>query len=449
MTTKYLISILIISSLLATACNKILEEKPDQSLKIPSGIEDMEALLNNSSIMNDLRLGLGEAFSDNIDLPEEVVNARNEYERNIYGWKAPIMPADGTLSEAWSEPYKSIYTCNVVLELAKNLSLNQNNNRLRSVMGRAYFFRAYNYLNLVLTWRGPLTDARRHMLAVPIRTQSDMNANNPISTLADVYSQIESDVLLAISLLPDQTSVKTIPNKSAGYGLATRMYLMTGNYEKVNRYADSVLLGENKLLDYRSLKLSGSYPFPKMNQEVLFHVNGSIPLLAKAVSVGISKFLFDSYLDGDLRKIGFFVKNVDGTVKFKGSYNGSSSIFTGLALDEVYLNQVEALVKLGQLKGAKEKLLGLLNNRYSDDRTKVIEHLDQQAFYSLYKEERRKELVFRDLRWADMQRYYFFDNEWNTFKRKVGGEERVFNTVFFKVPYPENFTVNNPGYIDK
>jgi hypothetical protein len=78
-------------------------------------------------------------------------------------------------------------------------------------------------------------------------------------------------------------------------------------------------------------------------------------------------------------------------------------LFGGLATDELYLIRAECKVRAGNLSAALSDLNKLLRSRWKGKYQDIVLQ-DQEAVLSIILKERRKELVFRGLRWGDLRR---------------------------------------------
>ena len=105
----------------------------------------------------------------------------------------------------------------------------------------------------------------------------------------------------------------------------------------------------------------------------------------------------------------------------KRGYFGSGLYpFTGLAVDEVYLIKAECQARLGKDDKALETILSLLTKRYVVDKTPSVDDIIQgRTVLEMVLEERRKELVWRGIRWHDIKRYNR-DGRNITLTRKLG-----------------------------
>src|SRR5690606_41542455 len=80
--------------------------------------------------------------------------------------------------------------------------------------------------------------------------------------------------------------------------------------------------------------------------------------------------------------------------------------FTGITTSEIYLNVAEANFRLGNYKEARLLIAELQRHRYDDTfNPDVLHTLSPEDFEELLFLERRKELVWRNLRWLDLKRF--------------------------------------------
>jgi starch-binding outer membrane protein, SusD/RagB family len=149
--------------------------------------------------------------------------------------------------------------------------------------------------------------------------------------------------------------------------------------------------------------------------------------MLSSASHKIDSMLYKSYDPNDLRKTVFFRANTGvnvGTYTFQGSYNGTggvSSVFDGLATDELYLTRAECYARSGNKDAALADLNTLMKKRWSNNGSWNAYTANTAAeALNLILIERRKELVFRGLRWSDIRRL----NEEGaniTLQRVIGG----------------------------
>lgn len=404
------------------SCKEYLDVKPSKSLVIASELKDLQAILDNSSSMNFFATALGEASSDNFYLTDADWNALDDGVRNMYAWGEEIFYDKS--SSPWLYYYKAIYYSNFILETLNGIEQTElNKKEWNQIKGSALFFRAFNFYSLVVTFgKAYDAEAAKSDFGIPLRLTSDFNIPSVRANVEDSYQQVVNDLNEAIALLPDRSAHPLRPSKIAVYALFSRIYMAIRNYELANKYAVECLKMDDSLMDYNEVNSSETYPIPMFNDEVLFSTGGTVISLSR---MKIDSNLYDSYENLDLRKTIFFALNSDGySYKFKGSYNNSANPFTGLALDEVYLNRAECLVRFDQYKDGMDVLNRLLIKRYKNTNDGFVELVAENTADALkiILRERRKELVFRDIRWMDIKRLNKEPGNEITLQRKLNGK---------------------------
>src|SRR5690606_29129014 len=91
-------------------------------------------------------------------------------------------------------------------------------------------------------------------------------------------------------------------------------------------------------------------------------------------------------------------------VKFVGSYTGGRELFAGLAVDEVYFIKIESLARMGRGIEALDSLNEFLKMRHSVQFFEPLHLEDPDEILHAILTERRKQLVFRGIRWMDLKR---------------------------------------------
>jgi hypothetical protein len=99
-----------------------------------------------------------------------------------------------------------------------------------------------------------------------------------------------------------------------------------------------------------------------------------------------------------------FYNIVKGEPVIKSSYSATSYLFSGVALDEIYLIKSECLARAGHLTAALENVNILLRNRYKPGTFTPLKATTTQEALQIILTERRKELPFRNIRWTDLRR---------------------------------------------
>ncbi|WP_158993858.1 RagB/SusD family nutrient uptake outer membrane protein [Mucilaginibacter sp. L196] len=399
-----------IVALLQVSCKKSwLDAKPNKALVVPSSIADYQAILDNNtgnSLFNFGAPSLPEIGAGDFYLRyTSWQSLSNTQERNAYIWNADIYA--GETGFDWNNAYKRILNENIVLDGIKNVPLQPGDQASwNNVKGTALFYRAFDFWCLAQEYAKPYdSNTASTDLGIPIRTSSDINVRSVRATVLATYNQIVNDLTGAKPLLPDSALYPTRPGKAAVYGLLARVFLSESNYSNAALYADSCLRLSNQLLDFNTLSTSASTPIKRFNVEVIYHHNLSSysAFNNSSPNLIIDSNLYNSYKPNDLRKQIYF-KMVAGFPTWKSTYTGTSYFFGGLATDEIYLIRAECFARQNNTTAAMKGLNQLLAARSVTGTFTPSTAASADDALSQILTERRKELVFRGLRWSDLKR---------------------------------------------
>lgn len=433
---KICILLILIISVLSSSCKKYLDAKPDKKLDVPSSLNDLQALLDNENIMNLDRPYLGEASADNYFIPFDDLQSLSEWERQIYTWNSTI---DDGLAKNWQNAYNPVYYANVVLEDIKKFSrTNENWADWDNIRGSALFFRAKSFLQTAVIWAKAYNRVTAKTdLGIPLRLNSDFNQKSIRTNNQATYARIITDLRAAIPLLPVIPKSVMRPSKPAAYGLLARTYLAMQLYDSAGIYADSCLQLHENLLDYNQLDSMEAYPIGLFNDEVIFHSSMILSSLTWNEYARVDSALFNSYLNNDLRRSIFFRLNSDNTHGFRGTYGTGFRLFNGMATDEIYLIRAECYARLGETDKAMADLNRLLTARWRAGTFSQLSATDGKEALRLILRERRKELIFRGLRWMDIKRLNMGGDK-IILKRMVDGVLHLLspNDLRYAIPIP-------------
>jgi starch-binding outer membrane protein, SusD/RagB family len=393
--------ILVISQL---SCKKYLAEKPVQNLAVPSSLNDLQTLLNNTSINYGSPAYL-EFVADNFYLTSTTLNSSTTTinERTSYIWDKAATVVD----LAWTQPYSSIYDANFVLDFLPQIKINgSDQNNYNQIKGQALFYRSFYLYQVAQLFCKPYSASASTDPGIVLRLTSAVEVPSTRATVQQTYDQVISDLKTAVDLLPITNVIKTFPTKAAAYGALARVYLSMRDYVNAGVYANASLNLNNNLLDYN--QLSGTLPAFANNPEISFlSTEGGSPYdLLSPVNCRIDSILYQSYNVNDLRKTIFYGSNA-GMPYWQGSYFNYSSTFTnfdGIATDEVYLIRAESKARAGNKDDAMSDLNTLLRKRWNNQFTDLTASDAVDALNKILIE-RRKELPFRGLRWTDLRRF--------------------------------------------
>lgn len=390
--------------MLFASCDKFLDVKPNQRLAIPNKLKDLQALMDDVNLISNNQGAVGgEVSADDYFLPETAWKGLSqEAYRRIYIWEKDniFMPS----ANEWMLSYRSVYSTNVVLDniaeiIPDKIEFDQWNN----IKGQALFIRARQFFDNVLAWSSIYNEPTADQdLGIPLRLSQDFNIPSTRASVADVYRQVIDDLKEAATLLPTTALVKTRASRPAAYGLLARTYLAMGRYDSCYHYTDLALKINSDLIDYRTeIDPSSTQPFEQFNKEVLFDSYISHPNLY-ARNARVDSSLYDMYEASDIRKKAYFIPQSDGSYSFKGYY--SITLFGGVATDELYLMRAECSTRMGDINNALLDLNTLLEKRYIKNAFQPITEREPKVLLDIILRERRKELLFRGIRWMDIKR---------------------------------------------
>lgn len=397
------------------SCKKFLDEKPEQGLHVPSTIEDFQALLDNYIQMNGPSgNSLIELLSDNYYVTYTDWQNSNLQEKAGYIWDSNMQDLAN-----WSAPYAGrIYYSNIILDNINRVPITEQS---KAIEGAALFFRAFSFYNIAELYCKPYTTTSSEDPGIVLRQTAAVEAKVNRASVKDTYMKILADLKRAADILPENSITNTRPNRIAAYALIARIYLSMREYDNALMYTDMALAKRNELLDFNNLTF-----FPQFiaNREILFFTVLQESTMTGQIIAKIDSNIYNSFHSDDLRKTLYFTANAgNNSYSFKGSYYtrfGGGGVFTGLAVDELYLIRAECLARKGDFVSAMKSLNALLLKRWRSG--KFIEKVasNGEEAKEIVLEERRKELIFRGTRWSDLRRLNLEGNN-ITLKRVLNG----------------------------
>ena len=403
------------------SCTKFLDEKSDKALSLPKSLTDLQALLDAYGTMNEVYSYAGEEASDDYFLStKNWQGIANQDTRNNYIWNDAAK-----LNASWSLPYKVVFVCNTVLEEIELLDRKNRGQDYQRIKGGALFFRAFALYEVASLFAPVYSAVNAEKLGIPVRLATAVEENTSRATVKQTYDQIIADLKTAAELLPITTAYKNRPTKRAAFSLLARIYLAMSDYAGALDASNKALSYGDDLLDYNTVDVDAGAPFDLSNQEIIW-LAGSYavsPLLTPS-RYGVDTALYVSYAANDLRKRAFFTKKSDNYYSFKGTYESRKQgyLFRGLAVDELYLIKAECDIRMGNRVAGLNSLAILLRNRYEPGTYQIDLGLSQDKALHLVLSERRKELLFRGIRWTDLKRLNLVESSAKTLVRKLDQE---------------------------
>ncbi|RQO67594.1 RagB/SusD family nutrient uptake outer membrane protein [Pedobacter sp. KBW06] len=388
----------------SAGCQKFLDAKPEKTLTIPSTLADFQALLDNYPIFAPDPHEGEHSDDDHYLNNDDWESLYSDYERKIYTWEKEYQ--FDSEANSWSNTYRTIYFCNTVLEGLQKINRNPKNSaEWDHLKGQALYYRGKRLLQASFIWTPAYDKGTANSdLGLPLRFSADFNIKSKRASVEETYLQLLNDLKSSIQLLPINPVSKVRPSKPACYALLSRAYLSMRDYVNAGLYADSCLQLNHELIDYNDLDGTEINPLKRFNTEVIAENEIGEGQALNFTRGRVSPDLYNMYDQDDLRKEMLFSNNPDGTHGFRARLVGTTGLFGGTATNEVYLNRAESYARAGKTTLALNDLNKLLLKRWRKNKFNPISGLDAKEVLDLILKERRKELLFRGIRWVDLKR---------------------------------------------
>lgn len=398
------------------SCQKdFLEVKPNTGILTPTTLNELQGLLENADVLNKSTPALSQMASDDYVFTsyESWQSALTATERNSYIWAKDIFAGANQISD-WTFGYKGVFYCNNILEILPRLRDKEFNIRqYKTIDGWAHFMRAYLFYDLVRNFSTVYDSGTASTdMGIPLPLEARVDKIVPRSSVKDTYAQILTDIQYAVPALDIILPVNNNrPSRAAAYALFSRVFLSMREYSKAELYADSALAITKALIDYNGISTTATSPFQINNVETILSTGailGQYQITYPSsinTQVTVNPELIALYDKNDLRLSVFFRLNTaTNTLYVRRGYFLQTTPFTGLATDELYLIKSECLVRRNEVNESLVWLNNLLRKRFSVANFREISGLNQQTALQVILNERRKELVWRTLRWTDLKR---------------------------------------------
>lgn len=389
----------LILPLILTACSQdFLDVKPSSNTVVPTTLEDFQQLLDYGNVVFSYP-DILDVLADDYYLEETYWSALPVLVRNSHIWADDIFETIENDLPNWERSYSQIFYANVVLEGVDKIDKDAKNERqYNQVKGSAYFLRAWALYNLMQLYAPAFQESTAATdLGVPMPLKSDVNEVVKRHSVAEVYQRILTDLTAAGELAQDEVDFGRA-SKAAVYALHARVLLAMGDYENALMQSNnsleeySTVIDLNiSILDYRKtlfLGIDPNGPFIQVNDQ----------------NIQVADELYRSYASNDLRLRYFRLNALEKPYRI-ASHALSIYNFRGLDTDEQYLVKAECQAYLGQVEQAMATLNHLLRHRMDQATFTGLTASTKEEALQLVRQERRKELLFRGLRWMDLKRY--------------------------------------------
>lgn len=397
-----------------------LDIKPDKKMVVPESLSDVRAILDNAA-MNQSVPSIGEVAADDYFVETEVWTAITEVSsKNAYIWMDDVLNVYE--SNEWSMAYKDILYMNTALETLDKIR--DDSNEARDLRGTAYFLRAFEYFHLAqvfcLPWK---KEGNKELLGLPLRLGAEVEYEAARVDLEQTYDQILRDAHNSLVYLTNDVSIyKTRPGVAAAHALLGRIYLVMGEYGKALSHADSALAITSTLLNFNEVDVTRANPIERFNEEVIYQQTLYSKSIWATSRQRVNRELLASYEEDDLRSSVYFKYLDDSTAYFCGSYDGTGAQFSGLATNELYYISAECNARLGNTDAAIDRIDAVLKKKFQEGAAMPNIPSERRALISFILKERRKELLFRGLRWTDIRRLNALENLDYTIEKTLDGK---------------------------
>ncbi|WP_285054521.1 RagB/SusD family nutrient uptake outer membrane protein [Pedobacter ginsengisoli] len=440
---KKILLLLFIAAILLACKKNFLEERPSTTIAEPNTLDLMIILLDHP--YNTMFNAINTASSDDYYISDiSGFESLPIVDRNAYIWKKDIY--EGGVNDDWNLQYSGILNANVVLGALQKFPPSVSDlSDADYVKGWALFTRAWALNQLVQTFSQAYNPASAKTdLGVPIKLTPNVDEVNQRATLENTYGQIFSDLRRAIPLLPKaiQTQYFNRPTKAAAYALAARICLSMRDYENARNYADSCLNIHSTLVDFNNLSKTSTNPFANNTQEYLLYSDNSNWIInaysTRYTFMCVDSTLYNQYNNDDLRKVIYFRLNSQGNPYQKRINPIGFSACGLLTTSEMYLIKAETEVRRNEVDIAKIYLNRLLEKRWATGKYQPIITSDPEVLLNSILNERRKELIFKGLRWSDLKRLNL-EGRNITLRRLLNGQEYTLepNSPRYVFPIPD------------
>lgn len=366
---------------------------------VPSTLDDFEQLLNYSTV-SATSPELLELQADDFYLDTDYwFGMQDLLTKNTYIWAKDVYGTSES-NRAWDQQYSKVFYANAVLDGLEKLERTAKNAvRYDQIRGEALFHKAEAVYILAQLFapvynKGTATTD----LGIPIPMMADVNEKMERPTNHYTFKFIINSLVEAEGLLKS-TADFSRASKPAANALLARVYLYMGNYELAGKYADRSLSVFNDLID---LNLESIRDFKQTL--LLRRISPAYEIKGEWTTTIMDSTLIASYAPDDLRLNKFYVKKSSKIWNKRSFYNISNICFSGLDADEQYLIRAECYARAGDTDIALADLNFLLQHRFESTKFLPYVSTDKEEVLKWVLEERRKELVFRGLRWSDLKR---------------------------------------------
>lgn len=424
---KYILALFIPVAL--CSCDKYLDVKPKGKL-IPKTLQDFDEMGGHPTLLSAGNAYAEQMTDDYYMTDDRLVSTITSRTGKSYLWMKDLLRQEDDDSE-WNGPYKNIYTLNLILQEIEKLPEDAQGDRKR-IRGEALLNRAFAYWTLVNLYAKDYNAATAATdEGVPLSLATDLEAALPRSSVAAVYDLILKDVTAAITLLPSTSKNVYRVNKIGAYALAARVHLSMKNYKDAYKNASLALAEKSNLLDFNTYSFKvPAKPFSGINnrplnidnpENVLYRTSNFSTIVNNSL---INPDLLAVLGEKDLRYVFSYTRldrlGAPSPEPFPLFLNQEMNYSIGVP--ELMLIKAECAARDGNKEEAVQLLNTLRKKRFRPADYEDLTAATPEVALTLTIAERRRELVFKGLRWFDLKRLNQEDRFKKTLQRIYKGE---------------------------
>ena len=384
---KKIILALLTASIIISSCD-ILDKYPHDAVSRDSvSEEDLELLYTGLYCYSQYKPGF-EGYFQNDMTGGDFFRGGGSVWPDAPSWiKDFFLPTNGWIQVPYTGYYALLYQINSFIEVAEKAA---QTDKVRQMLGVAYYFRALDYYNIVTKYR----------IAPLMRVTS--NDPQPNSTEEALWAFVNEDLEKALAMCPEY-STKYYVSLQAAKALAARAYIAQGKKAEAAKLADELIADPLFALDDFSKIFRGEanseviFTFANLPEENGIKFAGEF-LQPATIYVPVPEVI-SLFTDNDKRKS--ISITVDGSETVLNKYiNKSSSdpiIISRLA--EMYLISAEGK---GLVGGGLSRLNELRRARGLQDLSPAPKN--EEEFIDAILAERRLEVLGEGFRWYDLVR---------------------------------------------
>jgi hypothetical protein len=239
----YIIQVFILS-LVLTGCDKFVDLEPRDQLSMDLALTTLENLEGAIlSVYHEARW----PFSDydhslyKIFYTDIVMRGTHIRDQQIWNEMCTLENFNASnegIEDIWDHYYAGLNRANKIIEKIDDVEYNRDSpedvERRNTVLGEAYYFRAYLHLTLIQYWDN---------IVISDQVFSDPEQKFELASKSDVYNLIESDLKTAIDLLPEASDVISRGKVSKGVArhVLSLAYMDMENWDGAIEMAEAVI----------------------------------------------------------------------------------------------------------------------------------------------------------------------------------------------------------------